>query len=227
MFAVINVTDIAAVFFLVFLEGILSLDNALVLALMVRHLPAKEQRRALTWGIWGAFAFRFVSLFFLTHLMGLNWIKWVGGGYLIYLGGKHLLFGETQEEGKTIGAMSFWRTILMVELMDIAFSVDSILAAVSLTQNYWVVMLGGVLGIVMMRFAASVFIKLVSKFPRMESTAYLMVLVIGVKLTLQGFDLPMVDFHSSRSPASWLFYGSMLAAIAYGFKGKRSILQSI
>lgn len=221
-------TDVLAVFFLIFLEGALSLDNALVLALMTRHLPEGQRKKALTYGIWGAFAFRFVTLFFLTHLMGINWIKWAGGAYLLYLALKNLIFGEAENDtGKDASAFSFWRTVLMVELMDIAFSVDSILAAVSLSQSYWIVLIGGLLGIVMMRFAANVFVKLINKFPRMNTTAYLLVLVIGVKLILQGFDFPWLDFHASDNPASWVFWFSMIGCLVYGFKKKQPNLKVV
>lgn len=220
MLAVFDVTNLMAILFLVFLEGILSMDNALVLALMVRHLPPAQQKKALTYGIWGAFAFRFVALFCLSYLMHMSWIKWVGGGYLIWMSAKHFLIGESEDETKPRGYMGFWKTILMVELMDIAFSVDSILAAVSLSTSYFVVLIGGILGIIMMRFAASVFIKLVSRFPRMESTAYLLVLIIGVKLFLQGFEFSWLDFHSSENPASWIFWFLMIGAVWSGFRGK-------
>jgi YkoY family integral membrane protein len=223
MLLVLNMTDIFAIFFLIFLEGALSLDNALVLALMTKHLPSEKRKKALTYGIWGAFAFRFIALFFLTHLMNMDWIKWIGGGYLIYLALKSLVFGDEEPEERVVGAMTFWRTVLMVELMDIAFSVDSILAAVSLTQSYWIVLFGGLVGIVMMRFAANVFVGLINRFPRLNKTAYLLVLIIGVKLFIQGFNLPEVDFHSSTNPASWLFWFAMTGSALYGFKGKKKV----
>lgn len=219
MFAVIDVTSVMAVLFLVFLEGILSLDNALVLALMVRHLPAHQQRKALTYGIWGAFAFRFAALFFLTQLMTLSWVKLVGGAYLIYVAMKGIISGEDEEQGSG-SCLSFWRTVVLVEMMDIAFSVDSILAAVSLSQSYWIVMMGGLLGIVMMRFAAQLFIVLIRRFPRMASTAYYLVLLIGLKLLCQYF-FPSVDFHASSSPYSWIFWFSMCGAIMNGLRGAR------
>lgn len=220
MLLVFNATDIFAVLFLIFLEGVLSFDNALVLALMVKHLPEKERRRALTYGIWGAFFFRFVSLFFLTYLMNIHWIKWAGGAYLLYVA-IHGLLSEGKDEEVPSSPFSFWKTVLMVEIMDIAFSIDSILAAVSLSQNYFVVLIGGLLGIVMMRFAASIFIRLIALFPKLSYTAYLLVFIIGWKLIIQGFDLPYVDFHSSKSPASWAFWMLMLATVLSGFRGKQ------
>lgn len=217
----INATDMFSVFFLVFLEGVLSLDNALVLALMVKHLPPAQQKKALTYGIWGAFAFRFISLFFLTHLMGINWIKWAGGGYLVFLAMKHFIWGESDSKTSAYGAFSLWRTICLVELMDIAFSIDSILAAVSLSQNFFIVLAGGILGICMMRFSARAFLWLIDRFPRMETTAYGLVLVIGLKLVVQGFDFPWADFHDSKNACAWLFWLLMMSVLGMGFTGKK------
>lgn len=220
MFAIFDVTNILAVLFLIFLEGILSLDNALVLALMVKHLQPEQQRRALTWGIWGAFAFRFVALFFLTQLMQLTWIKLAGAVYLLFIAIKGLVTEEAEPNAKN-SSWSLWRTILLVEVMDIAFSADSILAAVSLTQNYWIVLLGGILGIVMMRFAAILFIRLIRAFPRMATTAYLLVFTIAIKLLLEGLNFSAIDFHDSHRPESWLFWFSMIACILFGFRSTK------
>jgi YkoY family integral membrane protein len=219
MFFVIDASTIFSVLFIIFLECILSMDNALVLAMMVKHLEPAQRRRALTYGIWGAFIFRFISLFALSYLMGMNWIKWAGGGYLLFIAAKNLIFGEgDSEKPHHASAFSFWRTVLAVEIMDIAFSIDSILAATALTQNYIIVLMGGIIGIVAMRFAATMFVGLLNRFPSLNTMAYLLVGIIGIKLVLQGFG---VDFHSSKSPASWIFWFSMLGCTIYGFRSPK------
>lgn len=225
MFVMFNATNLLAVLFLIFLEGILSLDNALVLALMVKPLPPAQQKKALTWGIWGAFAFRFIALFFLTKLMQLTAIKLLGGIYLLYIAVKGLVT-EEEEPSTAVGSLSLWRTILMVELMDIAFSVDSVMAAVSLTQSYWIVLLGGLLGIVMMRFAAGLFIQLIRAFPRMATTAYLLVFLIGTKLLIEGIDIGGINFHDSKNPESWLFWFAMIGCVFYGFRRRRNLAEA-
>lgn len=152
----------------------------------------------------------------------------LGGAYLLYIAVKNLWFSKGRGSpvdpvgDKPVSQQKFWRVVLAVELMDIAFSVDSILAAVAITQKYWMVLTGGILGIIMMRYAATVFIKLLQRFPRLEDTAYLLVLVIGLKLSVQGLELPYINFHDSNNAASWLFWGSMVACIIHGLKGKVS-----
>jgi YkoY family integral membrane protein len=210
--------DLALIGVLVFLEGVLSVDNALVLAMLSRHLPQDQRRKALTYGMAGAFLFRLIALSMVSLLQKSYWVKFAGGGYLLYIAIKHLFFGEKDSNAKhgKIGA-GFWRTVVAIELTDIAFAVDSILAGVALTPKIWIVFTGGVIGIVVMRFAASAFIKLIEKFPGLEKTAYLLVLVIGLKVVIEGFHLPGVDFHSATAPAFWIFWSIMAVCIAYGF----------
>jgi YkoY family integral membrane protein len=211
--------DLFLVGFLVFLEGILSIDNALVLAMMVKHLPPKMRRKALTYGLAGAFAFRLLALFMVAQLMQWNWVKYVGGGYLLLIAAKHFTFPahpESKESHPT--KTSFWKTVIMIELMDIAFAVDSILAAIALTQKIWIVFTGGIFGIILMRFAATGFVGLLHRFPGLEDSAYLLVGTIGVKLILEGLHLPHVDFHSASEPAFWGFWGSMAGIILFGLR---------
>jgi predicted tellurium resistance membrane protein TerC len=86
------------------------------------------------------------------------------------------------------------------------------------SDKYWVILTGGILGIVMMRLAAKLFIKLLDAFPAFETTAYLLILWIGAKLTLEGLEIG--DFHDKSSPWSLAFWGLMVVSIAYGFFAK-------
>jgi len=94
----------------------------------------------------------------------------------------------------------------------------------------WVVIVGGMLGVILMRVAAAMFIRLLERFPRFETSAYLLVCVIGLKLVVDwGFNAPdhphRVDFHDPASAAFWVFWLTMMACIGYGFspqKKKRS-----
>lgn len=220
--------DLAVIGLLAFLEGILSIDNALVLALLAKPLPKNLQKKALTYGLIGAVGFRLVALGLTTYLMRWTWVKWVGGFYLLYVGLKHFwdhraAARAAEEEGKDRPkkSVSFWKTVLIIELTDIAFAVDSILAAVALSKKFWVVFTGGFLGVVLMRFAANIFIVLIEKFPRMEVTAYLLVTLIGAKLVVDAAHLPGVDFHSASSPAAWAFWSLMVGFIAVGLTGSQ------
>jgi YkoY family integral membrane protein len=235
----LEVPDLAVVALLVVLEGMLSIDNALVLGLLAKRLPKNEQPKALLYGLAGAFVFRFIAVFTASLLLRWTFVKFLGGAYLVYIGVRHLFFesketedekivldehghpklveettgGEltaeqeeleirervpvymTAERRRQLGLASFWPTVFVIELTDIAFAVDSILAAIAMVGSppkghaadafhpkLWVVVLGGLLGLILMRFAARIFIVLLEKFPRFEVSAYLLVIVIGLKL---------------------------------------------
>jgi len=221
--------NIAIILTITFLEGVLSVDNALVLALLVKKLPKSQQRKALTYGIWGAFIFRAIALLILVSIMKWAIIKFLGGAYLLYIGIKHFVYGSTSREyedepsKKKRFDTKFWSIVLAVELTDIAFAVDSIMAAVAMSTKFWIVFIGGVMGIIFMRFAAVFFIKLLDKFPRLENTAYALIIIIGIKLIIVGFNIPSVDFNDRYNIACWIFWSLMAITIASGFIPKPSI----
>jgi len=183
--------DGLAILTLAILEGILSVDNSLVLAIMVRTLPQKQQKKALMYGIAGAFFFRVVALIFAAHLMRFVIFKIIGGGYLVYLAMKHMFFfyKEDAHQPRPKAAANFWYTVMLVELTDIAFSIDSITTAVAMSDKLLVVWLAGIMGIIFLRFAAGFFIRLLEKLPKLEDLAYQLIFFVGTKLLLEGFHI--------------------------------------
>ena len=177
-----------------FLDSILSVDNALVLAVLVEHLPPGQRGRALKYGILGAYLMRGLSLFFVSYAIGFWPIRLIGGLYLIYLGGKHLWPGDSGEESgqRRQAGPGFWMTVLQVEIMDLMFSLDNILATVALSRETWVVITGVFISILAIRFVAGIFLNLLERFPILRLTAYIIVMFIGVKLLLglAGWEIP-------------------------------------
>jgi YkoY family integral membrane protein len=183
---------------LVILEGLLSADNALVLAVMVRHLPEKQRKKALFYGLLGAYAFRFIAIGLGLFLIKIWWVKIFGAAYLAWLTIKYFIDKSkaTEEEGvegvnqkglliRLFG--TFWGTVVAVELMDIAFSVDSVLAAFGVSEEIWVLLIGGMLGVLMMRGIAGVFLKLIDRVPELETTAYILIALIALKMAASVF----------------------------------------
>jgi YkoY family integral membrane protein len=228
---------------LAFFEGLLSADNAIVLALMVRHLAKPEQRRVLYYGIWGAVGFRFIALLLAGILIKLWYFKVIGGSYLLYLAVSHFLSHEdepgvssaTDPDGRK-GRMrrllrGFWGTVASVTFADIAFSIDSILFAVGMAddfpENYgdnwklFIVFTGGVLGIITMRFMVRYFLVLLERFPGLAAGAYLAVAWIGLKLVISGihqWDPKRFRFHIPEL----LFWSVMIMiALISPFVGRR------
>jgi YkoY family integral membrane protein len=263
-------SDLGMIGLLVLLEGALSIDNALVLGLLAKRLPKEQQRKALTYGLIGAFVFRFIAVFMAALLLKWRIVKLLGGGYLVYIAIKHLFFESHEDDGEvhftaegqptlvhertgepltpdeeeaeiqqrahlplprqTRKLAKFWPTVFVIEMTDIAFAVDSILAAIGVVgsrqEKLWVIIAGGLLGVILMRFAAVIFIKMLDRFPRFGTAAYLLVLVIGGKLLVDWWfnsaEHPhAVDFHSPSSAAFWVFWGLMVLTFATGFLPKR------
>lgn len=198
---------------LVILEGLLSADNALVLAILVRHLPKEQRTKALKYGIAGAFAFRFIAVILATHLIYLWPFRLLGGLYLCHLTLDHFRKKQQGQVDETPKNLGFWPTVIAVELTDIAFSIDSILASVGLSQDLWVVYTGGVLGIIAMRFVAGGFLQLLERFPGLETSAYLLVGWIGINMVAATF---LMEYYPVLVPR-WLFWMVMAGLFAYGF----------
>jgi YkoY family integral membrane protein len=193
---------------LILIESLLSVDNAAVLATMVMDLPEKQRRKALKYGIIGAYVFRGLCLLFATYLIHIWWLKPLGGMYLLYLAISYFVKKATPKKEDdllqkkrsklyqfTFGKLGpFWATVIMVEIMDLAFSLDNVFAAVAYVENYeqpqglYLVWIGVFIGILAMRFVAQAFVKLMEKFPFLEKSAFLVIGILGVKLTISIFE---------------------------------------
>ncbi len=223
--------DLLVVLLLVVLEGLLSLDNALVLGVLAGRLPAALQRKALTYGLLGALVLRFFAVAVAATLLRWRFLRLLGGAYLIFVAAKHFISDRSKKSSTAPGAAAtderaFWLSVATIELTDLAFAIDSILAAVALVgpapagwtglhPKFWVILLGGFLGLLLMRFAAILFIRLLARFPRFEISAYLLVLVIGIKLVADYAG--NFDFQNPTSAAFWVFWSIMVLCIAVGF----------
>jgi YkoY family integral membrane protein len=185
--AVFNPASWGVISTLIILEGLLSADNALVLAVMVKHLPKWQRKRALFYGIFGAYLFRFLVIGIGVSLIKIAWIKIVFGHYLLFIVLQNFIGKKDEENEVHNKKMGFWKTVLTVELMDISFSFDSILAAFGVSNQEWVLFLGGILGILMMRGVANLFLALIEKIPEFETTAFVLIAVIGVKMIVSSF----------------------------------------
>jgi YkoY family integral membrane protein len=202
---VITPSDLLTIALLVALEGLLSADNAMVLAVLVLGLPKKDQRQALRYGIIGAFAFRALATLLAVYLIQLGWVKLVGAGYLLYLSYRHFFRPGGSDARRTpppaapwLGLSAFWATVVKVELTDIVFAIDSILVAVAMSPKLWVILTGGILGIVMMRLVIGQLLSLVERYPPLVDGAFIIIAWVGIKLIVEylhvegfiGFEIP-------------------------------------
>jgi YkoY family integral membrane protein len=213
--------DLITIGLLVALEGLLSADNALVMAIMVLGLPRTQHKQALRYGLLGGFAFRFLATLLAVYLIQLAWVKVLGGLYLLYLTYSHF-FG--QEEGVDrrqpppakgmLGLSPFWATVVRVELINLAFSIDSILVAVAMSPKLWVVVTGGILGIVAMRLVVGQLIVLVQRYPALVDGAFIIIAWVGFKLGVEYLhDAHYTTFEIPR----WLSLGLIVVIFVIAF----------
>lgn len=241
---------------LIALEGVLSADNALVLAVMVKKLPELDRKKALFYGLFGALFLRITALFLISFLARVWQMQALGALYLLFISFQHLFFNKREPE-KTDTAnglpadaalprhasrREFWLTVVKVEFADIAFAVDSILAAVALaitlsptgwgtiggldTGQFLVIFAGGFIGLVIMRFAATLFVKLLEKRPSLEKAAFVIVGWVGVKLAITTLAHPSLGVIPEAFPHStawkFIFFGVMIAIALWGWFGGKA-----
>jgi YkoY family integral membrane protein len=220
---VITPTDFVTIALLVALEGLLSADNAMVLAVLVLGLPKEEQQKALRYGIFGAFGFRAIATLLAVYLIRLGWVKLAGAGYLMYLTIQH--FSRSGEAGQrrtppkataTFGLSAFWATVVKVEFTDIVFAVDSILVAVAMSPKTWVILTGGLLGIIMMRVVIGKLLAIVERYPPLVDGAFVIIGWVAIKLLIEYLHAGgHVDFEIPKWLSLGLIVVIFLAAFAY------------
>lgn len=187
---------------LIVIESLLSVDNAAVLATMVMDLPKEQRSRALRYGIIGAYVFRGICLLLAAYIIKIWWLKPLGGLYLLYLvwdwwKGKQTPEKEDDTLDKksnwlyrvTVGSLgTFWATVALVEIMDLAFSIDNVFAAVAFSDNIILIWFGVFVGILAMRFVAQGFVKLMEKYAFLEAAAFIVIAILGLKLMLSLYE---------------------------------------
>jgi YkoY family integral membrane protein len=185
---------------LIIIESLLSVDNAAVLATMVGDLNPEQRKKALRYGIFGAYLFRGLCILFASYLIEFWFLKPLGGLYLLYLVWDHFRAGPSEGDEhiekekswlykRTLGLFGkFWATVALIELMDLAFSIDNVFAVVAFTDNLIIICLGVFIGILAMRLVAQAFVVLMGKYPFLETAAFVIIGVLGLKLLLSLFE---------------------------------------
>ena len=201
----IHASDFLTIALLVALEGLLSADNAMVLAVLVLGLPKNRQRKALRYGIVGAFAFRTIATLLAVYLISLGWVKLAGAAYLLYLAYRHFFGRDSAAARRTppaarpwLGLTAFWATVVKVELTDLVFAIDSILVAVAMSPKLWVILSGGIIGIAMMRLVIGRLLSLIERYPPLIDGAFVIIAWVAIKLVIEylhaagylAFDIP-------------------------------------
>lgn len=174
---------------IVFIEGILSIDNAAVLATMITNMNKHDRKKAFKYGIIGAYIFRGLSLIFTTFLLKIKWLKLIGGLYLLFIGIKFFLIKKINIKKKISYKLfdNLWIKILYIELIDLSFSIDNIIAANAISNNLLLIFLGVFIGILTMRFITNIFLILIQKYPNIQNYAFLIIIILGIKMIISYY----------------------------------------
>jgi YkoY family integral membrane protein len=217
----IQVADLITIGLLVALEGLLSADNAMVLAVLVLGLPKVEQRKALRYGIIGAFAFRIIAILTAAHLIQIRIVMVIGAAYLLWLAINHFRSHNDGHDRRKprparawLGMSAFWATVVKVELTDIVFAIDSILVAVAMSNKLWVIITGGILGVIAMRLVIGQLLVLVNRYPALVDGAFIIIGWVGIKLFLEY--LHSAEYIHFAIP-KWLSLGLVVVIFVIAF----------
>lgn len=177
------ISAIPAILSLILIEGILSVDNMLMIGVMASKLPEKQAPKALLYGVWGAFLFRGLSLFLVNFITNFLALKIAAAAWLLWLPIKHFITTDDEKEVKQYPG--FWTTVAMIEITDLSLSVDNVIAAVALDPRFWVVFTGVAMGIIFLRLGANQCRALIKKFPILNHTAFLLIGFVGLVLCFE------------------------------------------
>ncbi len=197
---------------LIALEVVLSADNAIALAAIAQGLDSEAlQRRALNIGLVVAFGLRMALILTATWVLRFWQFEVMGAGYLLWLVYQHFR-GETDDEAHHHGPRfaSLWQAIPIIAMTDLAFSLDSVTTAIALSRDLWVVLLGGTIGVVTLRFMAGLFIRWLEEFEHLEDAGFVTVAIVGVRLLVRVINPDWV-------PPEWAMVAAIGLLFAWGF----------
>lgn len=197
------------------LEAILSADNAIALAALVQGIEnPQQQRRALNLGLVISYVLRIGLIFTATWVLKFWQFELAGALYLLWLSIKYFFFTKEPEHEHQRVIRSFWQAVPLLALADLAFSLDSVTTAIALADERWLVVLGGTIGVIMLRFMAELFIRWLQEFPRLEDAGYLTVTLVGLRLLIRVVNPVFV-------PPDGLMIGLIALCFLWGFSKRR------
>jgi YkoY family integral membrane protein len=202
------------------LEAVLSADNAIALAALVQGLEQESlQRRALNLGLVAAFCMRMGLIFTATWVIQYWQFELMGAAYLLWLAFEYFRSDQDQEDhhhGPRF--QTLWQAIPLIAVTDLAFSLDSVTTAIALANDRWLVVVGGIIGIIALRFMAGLFIRWLKEFTYLQDAGYITVALVGLRLFIKVINDQFV-------PPEWLMVVLIGTIFIWGFS-KRNPEQS-
>ena len=234
--------DLIAVFVTLFvLEVVLGVDNVIFISILASKLPKEQQARARNLGLTLAMVIRVILVFFAGWIitlkedvitlwgMGFSWKDFIliaGGLFLVYKAVTeihHKLEGAEEDHGGTgrkVAQVTFASVLVQILLLDIVFSLDSVITAVGMTENLIVIITVVVLSFGIMLFASRFIFAFVNKHPTVKMLALSFLLLIGVFLIAEGFGVH-IDKALIYAPMAFAILVEALNLVYAARKAKR------
>ena len=206
---------------LITLEILLSADNAVALASLTKSLKdATERTKALNIGIIISLIFRVLLILLSSFLLKYIFIRIFAGLYLIYLFFSNVALKKKEVDSSFNDDLSiknkrfeFLKVVALLSITDLAFSIDSITTAVAISDQYILIIIGALIGVIALRFTSEIFLRLLKYFIRLEMAGYIAILIIGIKLILNTLvkEIFLPDYY---------FYILIMISFVWGFSKK-------
>ncbi|NEP60047.1 MAG: DUF475 domain-containing protein [Symploca sp. SIO2G7] len=205
---------------LVALEAVLSADNAIALAAIARGLESSQlQSRALNFGLATAYVLRIILILTATWVVRFWQFELLGAAYLLWLVFEYFTSDEDeQNQHHGLKFTSLWQAIPMIAVTDLAFSLDSVTTAIAISNETWLVITGGTIGVIALRFMAELFIRWIKEYTHLEDAGYITVGLIGLRLLVRAINPELV-------PPEWLMITIIALAFAWGFSKRTELPQ--
>lgn len=197
---------------LIMLEMVLSADNAIALAAIAQGLDGEElQKKALNIGLIVAFILRVTLILAASWVLNYWQFEVAGALYLLWLVYQHFLGSDEDGDGSHGPRFkTLWRAVPTIALTDLAFSLDSVTTAIALSKDVLIVLLGGTIGIIALRFMAGLFIRWLDIYVHLEDAGFVTVAFVGLRLIVRVINPEWV-------PPEWVMVSLIFALFAWGF----------
>ena len=199
---------------LIALEAVLSADNAIALAAIAQGLEEPQRQRfALNIGLFAAYILRITLILTATWVVKYWQFELLGAIYLLWLVYNYFTSSEDQEHNHHLGFKSLWQTIPLIAVTDLAFSLDSVTTAIAIADETWLIIVGGTIGVITLRFLAGLFIKWLDEYTHLEDAGFITVGFVGLRLLLKVLNPNFV-------PPEWLMITAIIGMFIWGFSEK-------
>lgn len=203
---------------LIALEAVLSADNAIALAAIAQGLSDRQlQRYALNIGLLAAYVLRIILILTATWVIRFWQFELIGAIYLLWLVLQYFLKSRDDDDNKTAFEFnSLWQAVPVIAVTDLAFSLDSVTTAIAVADEIWLILVGGTIGVLTLRFLAEFFIRWLDEFTYLEDAGFVTVGLVGLRLLIRVINPEWV-------PPEWLMISAITVLFIWGFSKRRSV----